>query len=308
MPDSTRRLTYHDGSCCRCGSTGPLLRFSELGKAVCEACYPDFFRRRVRATLKRYPMLRKKERVGVALSGGKDSGALLHALWEMRHELGISVCGLHIHMGLGEYSARCEATVRELTDRLGTSLVLERVSDHGVAIAPVGTFRLCSVCGAVRRALLDRVGLREGWAAVATGHTLDDRLQQMLKRLLTGRFDAPKPVLPGNACHPRKVKPLSFLPDRAIQAYADLVGLPYLTETCPVFDPQSHRFKPVFDHLEELAPSSKGQLAYALGKLMRQPAPGGPEPPCPDCGNPTGSGVCPLCRLRRLAGEGPEGR
>jgi tRNA-5-methyluridine54 2-sulfurtransferase len=302
-PDQPGRspLAYHDGSCCRCGAADGLLRFSEFGKAVCSQCYPGFFRRRVGAILRRYPMIRKREVIGVALSGGKDSGSLLHALWGLRDELNLRLVGLHIHMGLGEYSDASQRSVEELAARLGAPLVIERVADHGVAIAPAGTFTMCSVCGAVRRALLDRAGLREGWAAVATGHTLDDRLQQMLKRLLTGRLDAPRPVLPGDAHHPRKIKPLSQIPDRALAAYAELEGLPTVAAQCPGFQPASHRFKQVFELLEALAPMGKVQLAHALQRAMREQAPGRPEQPCSDCGNPTGSGLCPICRLRRLA-------
>ena len=300
VPDNTR-LAFHDGSCCRCGATGDLLRFSEFGKAVCPDCYPAFFRRRVARMLSRYQMARKKETIGVAVSGGKDSGALLHALWTMRHDLGLWVAALHVHMGLGEYSDLSLATVEELAGRLSVPLVVERVSDLGVEVAPVGSFAMCSVCGAVRRALLDRVGLREGWSAVATGHTLDDRLQQMLKRLLTGRLDAPRPVLPGDAAHPRKIKPLCLIPDRAVEAYARLENVPVCADTCPHFDPDSHRFRAVFELLESLAPMAKTQLVQSLGRAMNRASPGGPDLPCPDCSSPTASGVCPICRLRRLA-------
>jgi tRNA(Ile)-lysidine synthase TilS/MesJ len=226
----------------------------------------------------------------------------------MRHDLGIWVAAIHVHMGLGEYSDRSLASAEELAGRLGLRLVVERTSDLGIELAPVGTFAMCSVCGAVRRALLDRVGHREGWTAVATGHTLDDRLQQMLKRLLTGRLDAPRPVLPGDAAHPRKIKPLCLIPDRAVEAYARLECLPVCPECCPQFDPQTHRFRAVFDLLESLAPMAKVQLVQSLGRAMNHPSPGGPDLPCPDCGNPTASGVCPICRLRRLAaGEEPHG-
>ena len=151
----------------------------------------------------------------------------------------------------------------------------------------------------MRRALFDRLGLREGYSAVATGHTLDDRLQQMLKRLLTGRLDAPQPVLPGDACHPRKIKPLSFIPDRASEAYVRLLELPYMTTACPQFAPEAHRLKAVFELLEQLAPMGKTQLVNSLHKAMREQPRGGEDRPCPECGHPTGTDLCPLCRLKR---------
>ena len=296
----TSPLAFHDGSCCHCGATGELYKFTEFGKAVCPACYPLFFQRRVASTMRRFGMTRGGDAIAVAVSGGKDSGALLHALWHLRRRLHITVVALHIDMGMGEFSELSLQTTRSLTEQLGVPLVLERVADYGVEIKPAGSFHLCSVCGAVRRALLDRVGLREGFAAVATGHTLDDRLQQMLKRLLTGRLDAPQPLLIGDEFHPRKIKPLSFIPDRASRAYVELLDLPHLGVMCPLFDPQSHRLKSVFELLEELAPMGKSQLANSLHKAMQASPPGGSEHPCPDCGHPTGTDVCPLCRLKRL--------
>ncbi|MHB8997265.1 MAG: tRNA lysidine(34) synthetase [Armatimonadota bacterium] len=296
------KLSFHDGSCCRCGSGGELYRFTEFGKAVCPECYPLFFQRRVARTMRRYGMVSGGDTIAVAVSGGKDSTALLHSLWNLRHRLHLTVVALHIDMGLAEYSEQSLQAVRELVESLGVPLVIERVADHGVRIEPAGNFRMCSVCGAVRRALLDRVGLREGFAAIATGHTLDDRLQQMLKRLLTGRLDAPRPILLGDEFHPRKIKPLSFIPDRASKAYAELLRLPHLTAVCPQFDPESHRLKAVFELLEELAPMGKSQLVNTLHKAMKADVPGAEDRPCPDCGNPTGTEVCPLCRLQRLQG------
>lgn len=292
-------MAYHDDSCHRCQATADLVRISEFGKATCERCFPAYFRSRVRHTLQRYQMLRPGDTVGVAVSGGKDSAALLHALTAEPLPARAQAVALHVNMGLGDYSDHCLAVAGELAVRVGGRLVVEEVAAYGVAIEPVGTFAQCSVCGAVRRALLDRAGLREGWAAIATGHTLDDRLQQMLKRLLCGRLDAPRPVLVGDAAHPRKIKPLCRIPDEACETYVRLENLPCVTVACPRFNPDSHRLKQVFNLMESLAPMSKQQLVTTLQRAMREPPPGKPDAPCPDCGYPTASGTCPICRLKR---------
>jgi tRNA(Ile)-lysidine synthase TilS/MesJ len=297
----SRRLAYHDGSCHRCGVTADLVRISEFGKATCRRCFPASFRARVYRCLRRYQMLQPREVVGVAVSGGKDSAALLHTLHYWQQQNRWRVQAVHVDMGSGEYSAECRQVVGELTERLGVRLVVESVAAYGVTIEPVSTFAQCSVCGAVRRALLDRAGLREGWAGIATGHTLDDRLLQMLKRLMCGRLDAPRPVLPGDAAHPRKIKPLCLIPDEASELYVQLENLPYVETLCPQFNPDSHRLKEVFQLMETLAPMSKQQVVNTLQRAMREAPPGGPDAPCPDCGHPTASGLCPLCRLQRAA-------
>lgn len=297
-------MTFHDHDCVSCHTTENLIRLSELGKAVCRGCYPEFFRRRVQSTIRRYQMIRKRQSIAVAFSGGKDSTALLHVLRHARHRLNIRLTALHINMGIAGYSDMVQAHVEEFCRRFNTDLIVEKVADYDINIRPIRTFSICSTCGAVRRALMDRAYAREGWDALATGHTLDDRLQQMLKRLISGRMDAPRPVLPGDGTHPRKIKPLTAIPDRACELYVEIANLPYISEQCPWFVPESHRLKDVFDLLEQMAPLGKNQVANTLGKLMVKPAPAGEELPCPHCGNPTRSGICPLCRLRFEEGNG----
>lgn len=219
-------------------------------------------------------------------------------MWSLRWRLNLRLSALHVQMGLGESSDLSLQKVTELTAMLSVPLAVERVEDYGVRIQPVGTFAHCSVCGAVRRALMDRAGLRESWFAVATGHTLDDWLQQILKRLLTGRLDAPRPVLPGDDFHPRKIKPLSLMPDEACREYVTIVGLPVVSGQCSHFAPDTHRLKQVFELLEALAPSGKQQVVNTLMKAMKAAPPGGPDRPCPQCGQPTGTDLCPICRLR----------
>jgi hypothetical protein len=93
------------------------------------------------------------------------------------------------------------------------------------------------------------------------------------------------------------------------------VGLPVVEGACPLFVPDTHRFKDVFEALESLAPMAKKQLIRGLSRgLRRPPMPERHEHACPECGELTYYNPCPLCRLRgwqtgrgMTAGElGPE--
>ena len=69
---------------------------------------------KIKETINRYNMLKKDDVVVVAVSGGADSIALLHALHSLRQELGISVIACHVNHNLrGEESMRDEQFVRD---------------------------------------------------------------------------------------------------------------------------------------------------------------------------------------------------
>ena len=68
----------------------------------------------VKKTIEKYSMINKGDRVIVALSGGKDSMALLDILKRLEKELEISVSCAHFnHCIRGEESDRDEAFVRK---------------------------------------------------------------------------------------------------------------------------------------------------------------------------------------------------
>ncbi len=77
------------GRCRVCGSPA-YVRLEYANLQLCKDDFIRFFERRVKRTIERYGMFEKGSRVAVAVSGGKDSVALLHALWRLKDEWGSS--------------------------------------------------------------------------------------------------------------------------------------------------------------------------------------------------------------------------
>ena len=80
-------MIFHDDDCTRCGATEDLIRISELGRALCPRCFPEFLRGRVEGTVRRFRMIPKRAHVAVAVSAGSDSACLLHILAATRARL-----------------------------------------------------------------------------------------------------------------------------------------------------------------------------------------------------------------------------
>ena len=131
--------------------------------------------------------LRPGLRVGVGVSGGADSVALLCALAGRAAELGLVVHAAHLHHGLrGEEADGDLEFVRELAARLGVEFHSSRVDVAGEART-----RGESIEEAARR-------LRYAWFrklltetpldVVATAHTLDDQAETVLAKFLRGAW------------------------------------------------------------------------------------------------------------------------
>jgi tRNA(Ile)-lysidine synthase len=136
---------------------------------------------RVRRAVLRYGMLARGDRMGVAVSGGADSVALLHALRLLRDELGVDLEVLHLDHGLrGEESAGDARFVEQLASRLGLPFHLRRAALAGEA------GNLEQAARRARLAFFAEMKAERGLDRVATGHTWSDQAETVLFRLLRG--------------------------------------------------------------------------------------------------------------------------
>jgi len=74
----------------------------------------------VLATIGAHDLLRAGDRAVVAVSGGPDSMALLHALWELRDRLGVTIEVAAVDHGLRADARREIDLVRERATALGS--------------------------------------------------------------------------------------------------------------------------------------------------------------------------------------------
>ena len=92
--------------CSKCRSANAEVQIPYARMNLCPSCFMGFYRARVRKTVEEFKMFREDDAVGVAVSGGKDSAALLHVLREAFPRLGLKA--LHINLGIPEYSTHCQ--------------------------------------------------------------------------------------------------------------------------------------------------------------------------------------------------------
>lgn len=133
----------------------------------------------VRSTIRRHAMLAGGETVLVAVSGGADSVALLHALMTLGPELSLRLAVLHVDHGLRPDSGRDAEFVRALAARLDVPAAVERVT-----VDRRGSLE--AAARAARYAALEAHAARLGAHRIALGHTADDQAETVLMRMRAG--------------------------------------------------------------------------------------------------------------------------
>src|SRR5207245_7689903 len=130
-------------------------------------------------------MLRPGERVGVAVSGGADSVALLLLLLELREKLGIVLSVVHFNHKLrGNASVADEKFVAKLAAKHGLEF-----HSASVYVAEKAKKERANLEDAARRARYDyfRSLVESGVCRrIAVAHTADDQAETVLAHLIRG--------------------------------------------------------------------------------------------------------------------------
>ncbi len=265
----------------------------------------------VAETIKKFHMFTPAEKILVAVSGGKDS----LALWEILRKLGYRADGAYLDLGIEGYSARSReysekfAAAREL--KLHVVAVEEELGTGIDGLVRVARGKACSLCGTVKRYLLNHVAYEGGYHVLATGHNLDDEAATLLGNVIRweeGYLARQYPVLPGEGKLVRRAKPLVFLSEREVAAYCVISGIQYIYEECPhAVGARSIALKHVLNKLEDRYPATKLTFLRGFLKVRDRFRPREPVElrDCPICGMPTAAeGPCRFCRLKERVSHG----
>lgn len=135
--------------------------------------------------IRRSAMLVSGDRVGVAVSGGADSLALLRLLEELRSELGITLLVIHLDHSLRGAESKADAQfVEDVARTSGLEFILgcEDVATEAVR----RRWNLEDAGRRLRYAFFERL-VKEGRATrIAVAHTADDQAETVLAHLIRG--------------------------------------------------------------------------------------------------------------------------
>lgn len=275
---------------------------------LCADCLVHFFQTAVRRAMKKFP-ISKETPLLVAVSGGKDS----LVVWEVLHDLGYITRGVHVDLGIDDFSEASAATVEQfahIRNLPWNRYSLKDLLGYTIPEIQKRTRRkICSVCGFLKRQMLNRLCVQEGFRMLVTGHNLDDEAGRLLGNLVRHRseyLEKQYPFMP--SIHPRfptKLKPLYRLEAYEIRAYCEVKGITPVETKCPFSrGATSHFFKEALNFLEAKMPGTKRDFLFTHFDQATPPTTASsPFETCRQCGEPAYGSVCSVCNLLNLLRE-----
>lgn len=210
----------------------------------------------------RFSLINKGDTVTVALSGGADSVALLHALWSLKDKLSITVKAAHLNHGIrGNEADRDEAFVKWLCLKFDIPIICETVDIPIIAKERAQSLELCA--REVRYEFLSR----NSDGLIATAHTASDNAETLLFNLTRGSGTKGLCGIP-----PKRdnfIRPLIFCSRYDIEKYCIDNSLSYVTDSTNLEDDYTRnkiRHK-IVTALKEINPSLEDAVTRATDIL-----------------------------------------
>lgn len=279
------------------------------GTHLCPRHFQEFVVRRVKREVRQQLRLDGPMRLGVAVSGGKDSAVALELLVDIfGRRRDVQIIAISVDEGITEYRPITLESIRKQTTRIGVEHHVVRFHDTvGIDLDDIGSRKgqrtACAYCGVFRRRCLNLEAKRLGIDVLATGHNLDDTAQSVLMNFMRGdverlaRLGPHKKVQPGLV--PR-IEPLRLIPEKETYLYALLKGIEFSDAECPyAVDALRNEFREIVDNAESRHPGTRHAIVAsydAMRPALMDTYPQTQLNTCA-CGEPTCGARCMSCEM-----------
>ncbi len=313
-------------TCARCGRRPANYYRASSGEKLCLNCLFRSIEDTVLRTIKKYQLIIEGDKVGIAISGGKDSLTLMYLLGKFKKKgklpKNVELIAFSINEGqpyscfyrmarsdyVQKLSSEFDIPYRVYTFKELFGVTATEVA-HGLWSREIN-IHMCTIDGVLRRRAMNIIGRQLGLKKIATGHNLDDESQTVLLNVTSNDLDrfswfGPMPEVDREGFIPR-IKPLRFVREEEIAIYAYYHGIPLMELECPfVYSNPRYELKFTLARWERDNPNIKHSLVSfgdSLAKLLRERTVKIPLNRCRYCGEPTSSDVCRVCDLISRAG------
>lgn len=293
--------------CDRCESQAVYTR-KYSGEKLCSKCFSTSILRKTAKTISKYNMIQNNELVAVAVSGGKDSLALLNIINQMAATHNFRIKAITIDEGIPGYRNEALEIVQAFCAKLNVEHkvfsykeLFDLTLDEALDLRGSEKTSSCSICGTLRRRAIDHAAKDIGADVIVTGHNLDDTLQTFVINMLSGdtnKIGWMDPDTSNNTL--RKIKPFCEIYESEIVFYAFTNDIPFQSEPCP------HMNEGIRTEIREFLNSLEGQHSGIKNNLYQsiikvsqivKDTNYKQKTICAKCGNECTGKICSVCNM-----------
>jgi len=294
-------------NCDRCENSAAYTR-KYSGEKLCSQCFSKSIVRKTAKTISKYNMIKHNDLVAVAVSGGKDSLALLKIINEMALTHNFKIKAITIDEGIPGYRNEALEIVEKFCAELNVEHkvyaykdLFELTLDEALDLRESEKTSSCSICGTLRRRAIDYAAKDIGANVIATGHNLDDTLQTFVINMLSGDTTKIGWMDPDTSANDlRKIKPFCEIYESEIVFYAFTNDMPFQSEPCPHMNEGIRtEIREFLNSLENQHNGIKNNFYQSILKISTavKSSSSKEKTKCEKCGNNCTGNVCSVCSV-----------
>lgn len=221
----------------------------------------------MRKAIEDYNMIEDGDKIGVCLSGGKDSISMLMGFKALQrfYPKNFSIIAISINPGFEHFDTDF---LQKTCDDIGVPLFIEDGHIQEIVFDIRNEKNPCSLCANLRRGAINSVAIRENCNKIALGHNEDDVLETFLLNLFyTGSISCFAPVSYMDRSKMTVIRPLIYAPEKEIRKFVKRNNIAVMNKTCPM-DGVSKRedIKKMIADLQTSIPHIRANLYGAISR------------------------------------------
>lgn len=296
--------------------------YKNQGQFFCKEHFLNYFETKVFKTIKKYQLFSKNDNICVATSGGKDSLAVLYMTMLYCNKYNIKFFALCIDEGIAEYRKFTVDDLTKFCEKYKIPLhVLSFKDNFGLTLDEMTKKAVkeknkkpCTVCGILRRKLLNKGARELNATKLVTGHNLDDETQSVLMNQFLGNSQhnaslGPTTGLSINNKFIPRIKPLYLVTEKETRLYCLLRKFEVHFSECPNISLSFRaQVRDKINDIENVLPGAKYGVINSFLEilpLLKQHYKNADNKKnknfsfCSECGEPCSGEICNACKLEK---------